>query len=97
MQPASFTAELFSWKDDGSWFFVALPEDLSDQIADEQHGPRTGFGAVPVQVNVGETTWSTSVFPDKQRGVYILPVKKLVREREGLDLGTRFALTVELR
>ena len=97
MRPATFTAELFSWKDDGSWFFVALPEGVSDDIADEQHGPRSGFGAVPVQVTVGETTWTTSVFPDKQRGVYVLPVKKQVREREGLDLGVRFSLIVSLR
>ncbi len=96
MQPATFTAELWSWKDDGSWFFVALPEAVSDEIADAQAGPRRGFGAVGVHVRVGETTWSTSVFPDKQRGVYVLPIKKLVRERQGLDLGDRFALTVSL-
>ncbi|MEO6204338.1 MAG: DUF1905 domain-containing protein [Mycobacteriales bacterium] len=97
MQPATFTAELFRWKEDASWFFVALPEDVSDDIADEQHGPRSGFGAVPVQVSVGETTWTTSVFPDKQRGVYVLPVKRLVREREGLDVGVPFALTLTVR
>ena len=40
-----------------------------------------------VQVRVGSTTWSTSIFPDKGRGTFLLPVKKSVRDREGLDEG----------
>jgi hypothetical protein len=88
-----FDAELWLWKPDAAWHFVSLPEDVSDEIGDES-GPRQGFGSVPVQVTIGSSTWSTSVFPDSKRGTYVLPVKQQVRSREGIEAGD--VVTVEL-
>jgi hypothetical protein len=81
-----FDAELWLWEGDAPWCFVTLPADLSDDV-EEQAGPRRGFGAVRVEVTVGATTWRTSMFPDRKRGAFLLPVKKDVRRREGLDVG----------
>ncbi len=80
----TFTAEL--WEHDGptAWYFVSLPEELTDDL-DERHGHETnGFGSLRVDVRIGETRWATSVFPDTKRGTFILPVKKAVRRAEGL-------------
>jgi hypothetical protein len=85
----SFTAEV--WEHDGSaaWHFVSLPEDVADEI-DELFGHEAkGFGSLKVEVRIGVTTWSTSIFPDTKRGTYVLPVKKAVRTAEGLADGTR--------
>jgi hypothetical protein len=84
----SFDAEL--WEHDGpaAWFFVSLPEDVADDI-DAAHGHRAkGFGSLRVDVRVGTTAWSTSIFPDSKRGTYVLPVKKQVRTAEGLTAGS---------
>lgn len=32
--------------------------------------------------------WSTSIFPDRKRGTYLLPVKKAVRAAENLAAGS---------
>ena len=88
-----FEAELWLWKDDAAWHFVSLPDSVADEI-DEQAGPRRGFGSVPVQVTIGSSTWSTSVFPDSKRATYLLPVKKQVRNREGVGAGD--VVTVQL-
>jgi hypothetical protein len=40
-----------------------------------------------VDVTVGSTRWSTSIFPDSKRGTYVLPLKKAVRVAEGLSAG----------
>jgi hypothetical protein len=40
-------------------------------------------------VRIGSSQWATSVFPDRVRGTYLLPVKKSVRLTEGLDAGDR--------
>lgn len=78
-----------------NWFFLSLPDDLSDEL-DAEHGHRTaGFGSLRVEVTIGSTTWRTSVFPDAQRRTYVLPVKKQVRTAEGLAAGT--TATVDLR
>ena len=40
-------------------------------------------------MKIGATRWSTSIFPDKKRGTYVLPVKKSVRVAEQLAAGSR--------
>ncbi|WP_436793862.1 DUF1905 domain-containing protein [Actinospongicola halichondriae] len=90
-----FEAELWLHAGDAAWYFVTLPDDVSDDIEARSDGSTRGFGSVRVEVTVGATTWATSVFPDTKRGAYILPVKKPVRKSEGLDDGD--VVTVELR
>lgn len=82
-----FTAAL--WQHDGpaAWFFLSLPDDVADDL-DERAAPvARGFGSVRVEVTIGATTWTTSVFPDTKRRTFILPVKKAVRRAEHLEPG----------
>lgn len=84
-----FDGEVFRWDArTESWFFVALPEDLSAEIR-EIPRPARGFGSVRVAVTINGTSWRTSIFPDGGRGAYVLPLKRSVREAEGIgDNGT---------
>ena len=92
-----FYAEIWEWRGVGSWHFVSLPSEASDEIEDAR-GPRTsGFGAVPVIVTIGSTTWTTSIFPSKEEETYVLPVKKPVRTAEGLQAGDVARVTLSLR
>ena len=96
MTPARyrFTASLWPWKDDGSWWFVTLPDDVSDDI-EERHGSSAGgFGAVKVEVTVGATTWRTSLFPSMEQRAYVLPMKKAVRVAESLAEGESFQVSL---
>lgn len=80
-----FEAELWLYGGAEPWHFVSLPPDLSDEI--REVGQARGFGSVRVDVTVGKTNWRTSVFPDRKLGTFLLPVKKEIRESEGLDAG----------
>ncbi len=71
----------------GSWHFISLPNDESDQILDQAGPAGPGFGSVRVSVSIGSTSWRTSIFPDTKRGTYVLPIKKAVRVAEGLTEG----------
>jgi Domain of unknown function (DUF1905) len=83
----AFRAELWRYDGEAGWFFVSLPTELADAIRAEQ-GPLTrGFGAVKVSVRIGSSQWATSVFPDRARGTYLLPVKRSIRLAEGVDAG----------
>ena len=90
-----FSAPLWQHEGEGSWYFVTVPEEISDDIADLTAGTRNGFGSVRVTVTIGSTTWQTSVFPSKS-GSYFLPVKKPVRIAEHLTEGTPVATRLEL-
>ena len=93
-----FEAELWEWdaRRTESWTFVSLPAEASDDIRERTAGPRRGFGAVRVRVTLGATRWQTSIFPDSSRGAYVLPVKRAVREAEGLEVGDTCTVRVEL-
>jgi len=92
-----FEADLWLWTARADvWTFVSLPAEVSEEVADSMLTPPRGFGSVPVVVEIGSSRWSTSVFPDAGRGVYIMPVKKAVRVREGVDVGDVVTVAIEL-
>jgi hypothetical protein len=87
------TAPLWRWRD-GSWHFLTVPEEASDEIADLAEGRSGGFGAVKVEVTCGATTWQTSLFPSTEQAAYVLPVKATVRRAEGLAEGDAATVTI---
>ncbi|MFD3403585.1 DUF1905 domain-containing protein [Kribbella sp. NPDC058693] len=95
MSTYRFSAPLWQHPGEGSWYFVAVPEQISDDIADLTEGRRKGFGSVRVSVTVGGSTWQTSLFPSKS-GSYVLPVKKLVRVAERLAEGAPVEAQLDL-
>jgi hypothetical protein len=76
------------------WHFVSIDKKTAEEIKDNHGYLRKGFGSIPVEVTIGETTWKTSLFPDKS-GEYLLPLKADVRKKEGIKMGD--TLTVSLR
>ena len=82
-----FGGDVFRWeaRNDSDWYFVALPPELSDDIRETQTY-RRGFGGVRVEATIGGSTWRTSIFP-QAGGVYVLPLKRAVRDSEGIDPG----------
>ena len=91
----TFTAPVWRWRE-GSWRFVTLPEEVSDEV-DEVVGDATGgFGSVRVEVTVGGSVWRTSLFPSSSAAAYVLPVKKAVRVAEGLADDDAAEVTIRL-
>ncbi len=79
-----FVSELWLYPGDAGWHFITLPDDVADDI-DELVGERGGFGSIPVEATIGVSTWKTSLFPDARLGSFVLPVKKAIRQSEGLE------------
>lgn len=50
-----------------------------------------------MRVTVGETVWETSIFPDKETGSYILPLKFAIRKKEGIKADQLLRFSLELR
>lgn len=96
----TFTAELWPWdaRRSDTWTFVTVPPEVTVMIEDaaEALGPRAGFGSVKVQARIGATVWRTSVFPDSASGCFVLPVKRAVREANGVEAGDEVTVTLEV-
>jgi hypothetical protein len=91
-----FDADLWQHNGPAAWYFVTIPAEIADEIADLTAGARRGFGSVRVTATAGRATWRTSIFPDSASRSYVLPVKRQVRDREVLDAGHTVHLTLEL-
>ena len=90
------TAPLWLWTgESGSWHFITVPEEQSDEIRAHCLASMRGFKSARVEARIGEITWRTSVFPMKSGG-YFLPVKKEVRCRAGIGAGDEVTVTLEL-
>jgi hypothetical protein len=90
-----FDAELWLWDARESWTFLSLPEEASDEIREVAAAFPRAFRSVKVTATIGTTTWRTSIFPGAG-GVYVLPLKKPVRQAEGIEAGDTATVRVEL-
>ncbi len=92
----TFDAELFPWHSEKTtWVFVAVPSEVADAI-DDAVSITGGFGSIKVNVELGASSWSTSLFPSKEMETFVLPLKKAVRKAEGVDIGDTTSITIEL-
>ena len=102
-ETVSFTAPLLVWRTEkyGDIGYVRIAGEAAEAIGAYELvrrlelGRRRGFGSVKVEVRVGGSRWSTSVFPQKEGGWY-LPVKKAVCRTEGIEAGDEIAVRLEL-
>ena len=96
MEPTfSFDNVLYEAAAEAPWVFVTLPVAMADEIA-ESAPRRPGFGSVRVAARIGQSEWNTSLFPSRADRSYVLPVKRAIREREGIDVGDTVQVTIRL-
>ncbi|PXA68112.1 DUF1905 domain-containing protein [Cryobacterium arcticum] len=79
-----------------AYVFVSVPVDESEVIRELTEGLRRGFGSVRVRVSINDSAWATSIFPESATGRFLLPVKKAIRQAEGIEVGDTVAVTIEL-
>jgi hypothetical protein len=58
-------------------------------------GRRRGFTSVKVEAAIGDSSWSTSVFPTKDGG-WFLPIKQAICRAEGLKADQQIGVRLEL-
>ncbi|HCH24346.1 MAG TPA: DUF1905 domain-containing protein [Oceanospirillaceae bacterium] len=83
----SFDATVVKYQGKAAWYFASLPVDTSRWIKSMQ-SLRHGFGSVRVKVQIGQSEWQTSIFPDSKANTYVLPIKAAIRKQEGIDDGS---------
>jgi hypothetical protein len=91
-----FTGDVWSWRGPAPFHFVTVPEDESDELQAAAAFVSYGWGMIPVEVRIGSTRWTTSLWP--KDGGYVVPLKDLVRNAEGIDVGDTVSvrLTVDV-
>lgn len=104
MEDFTVTTPLWRWQSataPAAWYFVTIAGDVADgillaAISGQWLDGRKGFGSARVEVQIGDTRWKTSVFPHKESGGWLLPIKAVVRKAEGIAEGDVVTVTVSL-
>lgn len=91
-----FKAKIWLYPGMAAWHFVTLPKKLSKDIKNFFGGMGRGFGSLPVSITIGNTTWKSSIFPDKKAGAYLLPLKSAVRKAENLKSGQTVEINIQI-
>ncbi|HEX3764082.1 MAG TPA: DUF1905 domain-containing protein [Kofleriaceae bacterium] len=87
MLALQFTGRIWYWRGPAPWYFVSVPRKHSAAIRALATVLTYGWGVIPVTARIGNTEWTTSLFPREE--LYAVPVRADVRKAERLDEGSR--------
>jgi hypothetical protein len=87
-----FSGPVWFWRGPSPFHFVTVPDAESAALASAAAAVTYGWGMIPVTACLGETTWTTSLFP--KNGGYIVPLKDKVRMAEDVDVDDVVTLTL---
>jgi len=80
----NFKNQLWYWRGPSPFHFISIPANETSQIKGIASSVTYGWGAIPVQVRIGKSDFTTSIFP--KDGLYIVPIKNAIRFSEGLKI-----------
>jgi hypothetical protein len=80
-----FSGEIWHWRGPSPYHFVTVPDEDSAHLEAMASSVTYGWGMIPVTGWVGETRFTTSLYP--KNGGYVVPLKDAVRRAEDLDVG----------
>jgi hypothetical protein len=86
----AFEGPVVYWRGPSPYYFVALTEEVLDDLTPVANELTYGWGCIPVTATIGDTEFTTSLFP--KHGGFMLPVKVAVRRAEGVDEGDLVAV-----
>jgi hypothetical protein len=77
----------------GMYYHISVPKDTSS-VFDDLPILRGGFKSLKCTATIGDSSWTTSVFPDKDE--YLLLVAKKWVEAEKLGVGDPVEVTLRM-
>lgn len=78
------TGEVFLWRGPAPHHFITVPDDDCALIKELASAVTYGWGMIAVSARIGDTTFTTSLFP--KDGRYLVPLKDAVRSAEGISI-----------
>ena len=93
MLTVKFTGEIIYWRGPAPFFFLPTPPKQYKEIKAVSNRLTYGWGCIQVTARIGDTEWTTELIP--KDGAYMVPIKKVIREKLGLDDGVKTSITLE--
>ncbi len=85
---------VIEWRGPAPFYFLPTPVEVTEEIELYKRELTYGWGVIPAKVTIGTTTVTTSLIP--RNGSFYVPLKDSVRKPNGIGLGDRINLVLEL-
>ena len=98
LNPPSYTikSKVWLWTGKGAWHFVTVDQAISEEIKNMFGYLSAGWGSIAAKLTICQTTWKTSLFPDKNRNGYLIPIKAEVRKKEQIKEGDEVEIKIDV-
>lgn len=80
-----FSAKVWRQVSTGSWHFIALPIEQSNEIRQHLKWQEEGWGRLKAVAHIGSSKWDTAIWFDTKRNTYLLPIKAEIRRKERIE------------
>jgi hypothetical protein len=89
-----FSGPIWYWRGPAPFYFVTVPPEQSSELKAIMKAVTYGWGMIPVTARIGNTEWTTALWP--KDGLYVLPLKDRIRKAEDLAEGDSVAAQLEV-
>ena len=90
-----FESEVVEWRGPAPFYFAKTPPQVTEEIEKNAGHLSYGWGCIPVDVTIGNTTFYTALIP--REGCYFVPLKAAIRKGEAIDSTSTVKLQVKLK
>lgn len=90
----TFSGPVWFWRGPSPYHFVTIPDEQCAALEDAAPLVSYGWGMIPVAARLGNTEWTTSLFP--KDGRYVVPLKDKVRRAEDVEVGDVVTVTLSV-
>jgi len=90
-----FESELVEWRGPAPFYFAKTPPQVTEEIEKNAGHLNYGWGCIPVDVTIGNTTFYTALIP--REGTYFVPLKAAVRKAESIKLEQIISITLNFK
>lgn len=94
MDEIVFEAVTIEWRGPAPFLFAPLPDEHVGAVRYAAMTESYGWGVVPVVATIGDTRFTTSLFP--RNGSYLLPIKIAVQRSEAVGPGDRVSVRMRV-
>ncbi|HEV8556864.1 MAG TPA: DUF1905 domain-containing protein [Actinophytocola sp.] len=93
----TIAGRVIEWRGPAPYYYLPVPDAESADIREVAAMATYGWGVIPVVARIGDTEFTTSLFP--KDGRYLLPLKDAVRKPQKITAGDEITaeLTVRLQ
>jgi hypothetical protein len=90
-----FESKVIEWRGPAPFYFATTPDALTREIETSAGHLSYGWGCIPVDITVGNTTLYTALIP--REGTYYVPLKAALRKVEAIEPGNHIQLQIAVR